>query len=120
MALGRRALETIVFIALLISYTLLSYMNNQNAELVGELLKMVTIAIVSYEFGRTDVAIEHVRKQYVRRSALIALGFGVALIVHHAIVFGGFDPIWEDPLGHEWIGLYIVIASMICLSLKNK
>ena len=116
MEISRRLLEVIVFLSLLIAYTVLAYFNNPNAELVGELLKMVTIAIVSYEFGRVSVpTTRHVEREYVRRLATLTLGFGIALIVHHFIVYGGFDPIWEDPLGHEAIGLYLIIASMIVL-----
>jgi len=121
MEISRRLLEAIVFVSLLVSYTVLAYYNNPSADLVGELLKMVTVAIVSYEFGRVATpTVRHIEREYVRRTAALTLGFGIALIVHHAIVFGGFDPIWEDPLGHEWIGLYVIVASMICLSLKNK
>lgn len=116
MEIGRRLLEIVVFTSLLISYTVLAHFNNPNAGLVGELLKMVTIAIVSYEFGRVSTpAITYVKEEYVRRAAALALGFGTALILHHFVVYGGFDPIWEDPLGHEAIGLYLIVASMLLL-----
>lgn len=116
MEISRRLLEVIVFLSLLIAYTVLAYFNSPDAELVGELLKMVTIAIVSYEFGRVSISTtRHVEREYVRRFATLTLGFGIALIVHHFVAYGGFDSIIEDPFGHEWIGVYLIILSMIVL-----
>lgn len=119
MEISRRLLEIVVFISLLASYSILAYYNNPNAGLVGELLKMVTIAIVSYEFGRTSIPTTwRVEEEYVRRAATLAFGFGLALIVQHFVIYGGFDAIWKDPLGHEWIGIYLIIASMLLLRKK--
>jgi len=116
MEISRRLLEVIVFLSLLIAYTILAYFNNPNTDLVGDLLKMATIAIISYEFGRVSETRALIGEMaYFRRVLELTLGFGLALIVQHFIIYGGFDPIWEDPLGHEWIGLYLVILALLGL-----
>ena len=115
MEISRRLLEVIIFLSLLVAYAALAYCNNPNAELLGDLLKLVTVAIVSYEFGRVTPTLAHLEPEYVRRAAALCLGFGIALIVEHFVVHGGFDPIWEDPLGHEYIGLYLIVVSMLLL-----
>jgi len=115
MEVSRRVLEVIVFLSLLTAYSFLAYQGNPYAELLGDLLKLVTVAIVSYEFGRVTPTLAHLEPGYVRRAAALALGFGIALVVEHFIVYGGFDSILEDPLGHEWIGVYLIVFSMILL-----
>jgi len=112
---SRRVLEIIVFLSLLTAYTALAFQGNPYAELLGDLLKLVTVAIVSYEFGRVTPTLAHLEPEYVRRAATLCLGFGIALVVEHFVVHGGFDPIWEDPLGHEYIGLYLIVVSMLLL-----
>ena len=111
-------ISIVLFSGLLVGYIVLSIMNVYGADLCGELLKYVTIAIVSCYLGRAsgarDIGIGHITKAYCIRAGLIGLGFGTALILSHAVLFG-IDPIWKDPLGHEAIGLYIVIASMVAM-----
>ena len=110
-------LSLTMFCGLLSAYVVLTLYNFPQADLVGDLLKYVTIAIISYYFGKSSGAKPHalhVSKEYLFRGGLIGIGFGIALIVSHAVLFG-IDPIWKDPLGHEWIGVYILIASMIVM-----
>lgn len=51
----------------------------------------------------------------VKLAATMGLIVGGFLMIEHAIVWGGFDPIWLDPLGHEWLGIYIVLISAATL-----
>ena len=53
----------LVFGLLLSGYVILSVLNNENAGLLGELLKIVTVAVVSYFFGyRRGVLEERLRR----------------------------------------------------------
>ena len=47
----------------------------------------------------------------VKLGAMVALIIGFFLMAEHAWMWDGFDPIWLDPLGHEWIGFYLVLAA---------
>lgn len=50
------------------------------------------------------------RKYAAVIGGVAAVVLGAFLLVEHALVWGGFDPIWLDPLGHEWVGLYVLLA----------
>jgi len=117
--MDRETLIAIVLFGLLLaSYVILSALNNPSANLVGELLKYVTIAIVSYFFGKSrKIEALHLKKPYLIRTGLMGIGFGVALIISHVALFG-VDLL--DPFGHEWIGLYVLITSMIALGLAKR
>jgi len=74
--------------------------------------------ILGYYFGSYRVAVArayHYRPAYLRRLATIMFGAGLALMLEHYVVYGGFDPIWEDPTGHEWIGLILTVLGMLLL-----
>lgn len=110
-------LSLAIFIGLLSAYVVLSLYNNPHADFIGDLLKYVTTAIIAchyFKYAVLAIKSKHISKEYLFRSGLMGIGFGIALIVSHVVLFG-IDPIWEDPLGHEWLGLYILIASMIAM-----
>ena len=86
----------------------------------------IMIAAVSYYFGYgmgqfqnpypqpSPMEIKHLRRKYIRRICYVFLGAGISLIIEHLVTNGRFD--WGDWLGHEWIGLYMVIASMLIIA----
>jgi len=49
---------------------------------------------------------------YRRLLSTICLALGFTLLIEHLYVWGGFD-ISDFPLGHEWLGLILVIAGFI-------
>ena len=92
----------------------------------------IMVAAVSYYFGYgmgqfqnpypqpspspqpSPMEIRHLRRKYIRRICYVFLGAGISLIIEHLVTYGRFD--WGDWLGHEWIGLYMVIASMLAIA----
>ena len=94
-----------------------------------EILKYIAIAIVSYYLGtlskkeekcqcniipRTVIDIEHLK--YLRNIGLIMLGFGIALVVQHVVLYG----VDFSFISHEWVGLYVIIASLVILGFVKK
>ena len=63
---------------------------------------------------RTKMDIEHLK--YLRNIGLIMLGFGIALIIQHVVLYG----VDFSLISHEWIGLYTVIASLVILGFVKK
>ena len=94
-----------------------------------EILKYIAIAIVSYYLGtlskkeekcqcniipRAKIDIEHLK--YLRNIGLIMLGFGIALVVQHVVLYG----VDFSFISHEWVGLYVIIASLVILGFVKK
>ena len=127
--MNRLELYAITVLALIVMATLLAYMHSQYTERAFELLKIVVVAIVSFEGGyyagsramlrmRPLVKPEHITRQYLKRLGFIAIGFGMALLLEHIVVYGRVD--WADFTGHEYIGLYMIIAGFIALLVSSK
>jgi len=123
----------IVFFACLVGLLLSGYIiltvtgHEEQAQRVGELLTIVVVAIVSYYLGwgkRQQSSFmsnkEYVQKYgHVTRKSLYNLayfmwGVGIALFVQHIIIHGFDFELSEVLLGHEYIGLYCIIAGIIC------
>ena len=120
---ARELIVIVVFITLSLSYCLLVLKGfRDESNRLGELLTVVTIAIVSYYLGYTQrqrrgcsrglVSFEDVKKT-AKRLGYIACGFGIGLILQHLVLYGIDLKITELLLGHEWIGLYCLIIGMI-------
>jgi len=134
MLTSRDIVAIVVFISLLTSYVTCSALGlTEPAHSLKELLTIVTVAIVSYYLGysvkqRNAVKncslpsnIAHLTSTYVRRLGYIAIGFGTALIIEHVVTSGvDLTPITELLTGHEWVGLYCLIAGMVAVGLSKS
>ena len=112
--MGVLSKDLVIALAVLVASTILAITGNLSEE---RWFYIITF-ILGYFMGSYRVAsisIQHYSSEYLRRLATIMLGAGLSLILEHYIVYGGFDPIWEDPAGHEWIGIYMLILSMLLL-----
>lgn len=112
-------------IALMAGYIVLTVCNRADAaERLGELLSLVVVAVVSYAFGyskrRAREQYGHAKPEYVSRLAYILMGLGIGLILQHAVLFGIDLTPTELLLGHEWIGLYAVVVSMVMLGMVKR
>lgn len=127
--MNRLELYAITVLALIVMTTLLAYMHSPYTEKAFELLKIVIVAIVSFEGGYYSglrvmlqakylVAPQHIRRTYLKRLGYIALGFGMALLLEHVVVYGRID--WGDYTGHEYIGLFMIIIGFISLLVSSK
>ena len=117
-------LANLVFVLTVIAVTTILLVGGYiDAETYGQIM----IAAVSYYFGygmgqfqnpysqpSPIMEIKHLRRKYIRRICYVFLGAGISLIIEHLVTYGRFD--WGDWLGHEWIGLYMVIASMLAIA----
>ena len=119
---------TLIIALLIVCYVVLVLSNHEGeAKQIGELLSLVVIAVVSYYLGygkrhittisNNKLSIKkfgHVTRKILYNLAYFMWGVGVALFVQHIIVHGfDFEPS-ELLLGHEYIGLYCIIAGTIC------
>jgi len=134
MLTSRDIVAIIVFVCLLVGYITCSALGlTDSAQALKELLTIVTVAIVSYYLGysvkqRNAVKncslpsnIAHLTTNYIKRLGYIAIGFGVALIIEHVVTSGvDLTPVTELLLGHEWIGLYCLIAGMVAVGLSKS
>jgi len=127
---ARELIVIVVFITLSLSYCLLVLKGfRDESNRLGELLTVVTIAIVSYYLGYTQrqrrgcsrglVSFEDMKKT-AKRLGYIACGFGIALIIQHLVLWGIDLEITELLLGHEWIGLYCLVIGMFLVGLGKK
>ncbi|RLE54382.1 MAG: hypothetical protein DRJ40_11105 [Thermoprotei archaeon] len=138
MLTSRDIIAIIVFLGLLIAYIAVALLyGTEEARDLGQLLTLVTVAIVSYYLGYTyrekkqvttqltnksiNVNIAHARISYLRRLGYISIGFGIALILQHVVCYGvDITPLSELLLGHEWIGLYAIIIGMVIIGMTQK
>jgi len=115
---------------LLVGYIFLTVTGHgSEAKRIGELLSLVVVAIVSYYLGWgkrqysstiNSKKFGHVTKKYLYNLAYFMWGVGIALFVQHIICSGfDFEPS-ELLLGHEYIGLYCIIAGIICYYWQKK
>ena len=121
-------------VILMCGYLILSLTGHrEEAKPIGELLTIVVIAMVSYWLGyakRESTVLKsnpkyaaqmlHISKSYIKRLGYIAVGFGIALILQHVVCSGIDLELTELLLGHEWIGLYCLIAGMIMIGMSKK
>ncbi|RLJ03203.1 MAG: hypothetical protein DRP11_01420 [Candidatus Aenigmatarchaeota archaeon] len=119
---------------LMLGYIVLTLSHHEEAaERLGELITIVVMAVVSYWLGYSqrrvtiikskpnfDKQYAHVTKEYVKRLGYMAIGFGIALIVQHAVLFGIDLSFSELLLGHEWIGLYCLVTGMVMIGLAKR
>jgi len=54
---------------------------------------------------------EYIKKEWKRLGSIITIGAGAFLIIEHIWTYGGID-LW-DLLGHEWIGILLIIAGIL-------
>jgi hypothetical protein len=60
--------------------------------------------------------INSIKQKYIKHLCQLGVGAGLALIIEHYITTGGFDLL---EFGHEWIGLLILILSMIGIAYSS-
>ena len=116
---------TLITICLMITYNVCVVTGHSNeARRIGELLTIIVIALTSYYFGyskrHTSGSISHITKKTINRLGYVLLGVGLTLLCSHAILFGIDLTFSELLLGHEWIGLYVIIVSMICIGVSEN
>jgi len=124
----------IVFVGLLVGYIVTLIYRPEYAPKMAELLSIVVVAIVSFYLGYSKGVVEstqtttqsiaqqvaHITKPYLRRLGYIAIGFGIALILQHVVCHGVDLELPELLVGHEFIGLYCLIAGMVMVGLTKK
>jgi len=64
--------------------------------------------------------IAHLNYNELARICYIILGIGIALLLQHAVCYMIDLELSELLFGHEWIGLYLIIISMIGLGILKK
>lgn len=125
---------TLIITILLIGYIVLVITKHEEeSRRVGELLTIVVISLCTYYLGYSrkfqercsknkefKAKYEHITKKTISRLAYIFLGIGIALIIQHVVLFGVDLEFKELLLGHEWIGLYIIILAMYLLGISKK
>jgi len=55
---------------------------------------------------------EYIKKEFKKLGSIILIGAGTFLIIEHIYSYGGIELV--DFLGHEWIGIFLIIAGLIC------
>ena len=124
---------TVIVTVLLLGYICLVLTKHEaEAQRIGELLSIVVIALVTYYLGysqrqrrelqnpRFREKYGHITKKNISRLGFFFLGVGVALLVSHAVLFGIDLELKELLLGHEWIGLFVIIISMYMIGISKK
>jgi len=116
---------------LLVGYVYCATMGlSDAAHRLGELLTIIVVAAASYYLGyskqqhnsasKNPATIQHFVPKQVSRLGYWFVGFGMALILQH-IICHGIDLIPSELLlGHEWIGLYCIVAGMIMIGYAKK
>lgn len=132
MSTPRVSVISLCLALLLVCYTVLTilYPSSEVTELMSRVLTVVAITVATYYLGYSKclhtltrlnpTVIKHWVPKYIKRLGYIVLGFGIALIVQHVVLYGvDLDPT-ELILGHEFWGLYCVIVGMVLIGLSNK
>jgi len=119
---SREIIVITLYIVLSVSYVILSVTGHEeNAKTLGQLLTVLTVAVASYYLGytrqkKTELVSFHLEKKYVKKLGYVLFGFGIGLLLQHIICHGiDLTPATELLVGHEWIGLYSIIASMLLI-----
>ncbi|RLC73736.1 MAG: hypothetical protein DRI26_00160 [Chloroflexi bacterium] len=119
---------------LLIAYIFLTVQGYESAARpLGELISITVIAIVSYYLGWSRRQYLHALSddnfarncghlcvRYIARLGYIVLGFGLGLLIEHAVTAGIDLSLRELLLGHEWIGLYCIVIGMVLIGYAKR
>jgi len=91
-----------------------------------EIFKYVVVAVVAYYLGYTTREVTGPKRrtnsaggltnEQVRRLGYIAVGFGIALIIQHVVLYG----VDLTLLSHEWVGLMVLIGGLLMIGLANN
>jgi len=128
---ARDIIAIILFLGVLLAYIFALIYQSPTSKDLAQLLTIVVVAIVSYYLGYSRRIISnikitssptsrHLTRSYIMRLGYIAIGFGIALILQHVVCYGiNLEPS-ELLLGHEWIGLYALVAGMLMIGWAKK
>ena len=112
-----------IYVVLLIAFCVSLYVCGVECEVtksILELIKYVTVAVISFYFGRYSLTLKVTLRKNIAnilaRIGYIAIGAGLALVLHHVILYGCDWTI----LSHEWGGILLLTIGCLMVAYAKK